>query len=75
MYGVNEKDTILYFGDIDLSGVDIFLRLKNNFKEFSIIPSVSLYENLLRIGFKRENIKNLDLKTKLILMKTGLMFF
>jgi hypothetical protein len=53
LYGINEKDAILYFGDIDLSGVDIFLRLKSNYKELSIIPSISLYENLLSIGSQR----------------------
>lgn len=53
LYGVNKNDRMFYFGDIDLSGVDIFLRLKSNFKEFSIIPSISLYENLLRIGTQR----------------------
>jgi hypothetical protein len=53
LYGVNKKDTILYFGDIDLSGVDIFLRLKSNYKEFSIMPSISLYENLLSIGVQK----------------------
>nr|WP_243184235.1 Wadjet anti-phage system protein JetD domain-containing protein [Clostridium beijerinckii] len=52
LYGVNKNDRIFYFGDIDLSGVDIFLRLKNNFKDFSIMPSTSLYKNLLRIGTK-----------------------
>lgn len=53
LYGINENDRIFYFGDIDLSGVDIFLRLKSNFKDFSIMPSTSLYKNLLRIGAKR----------------------
>ncbi|AWI04443.1 hypothetical protein B9W14_08030 [Clostridium drakei] len=52
LYGVNENDSIYYFGDIDLSGVDIFLRLKSNFKDFSIMPSTSLYKNLLNIGMK-----------------------
>ena len=50
LYGVIKEDNIFYFGDIDLSGVDIFIRLKKKFLEFNIVPSISLYETLLKIG-------------------------
>lgn len=53
LYGVNENDNIYYFGDIDLSGVDIFLKLKERYEEFKIMPSVRLYEYGLEAGMKR----------------------
>lgn len=50
LYGVSEKDNILYYGDIDLEGVNIYSKLINNYKEYNIEPYTKLYANLLNIG-------------------------
>ena len=56
-YGVTVKDNILYYGDIDFSGVDIFNIFKRNFREYKISPDIKLYEMLLKSGFEK-GIKN-----------------
>lgn len=50
LYGVNNNDSILYYGDIDLEGVLIFKILKERYSEYNIFPCVTLYTMLLKSG-------------------------
>lgn len=52
----NASDNILYFGDIDREGINIFFKLKEVYCEFAINAFDKLYENLL----KSIDIKNIQ---------------
>lgn len=47
-YVLPEGRQVDYFGDLDPEGIEIFLRLRDAYKDFSITPCYPLYEYLYR---------------------------
>lgn len=49
-YGITEDDNILYYGDIDYQGLDIFKRFKEGYSNLKIVLYKEMYERLINIG-------------------------
>lgn len=47
--GINEKDIIWYYGDIDREGLNIFYRLKNRYENYALSFMIDLYEALIDV--------------------------
>ena len=56
-FEIDEKDKIYYFGDIDFEGVNIYITLKERFKNYDIEVFKKGYETILDIEEKPENIR------------------
>ena len=56
-FEIDEKDKIYYFGDIDFEGVNIYITLKERFKNYNIEVFKKGYETILDIEEKPENIR------------------
>lgn len=50
LYGISEKDKLLYFGDLDSEGIRIYLTFKEHFPELNVSLFKALYEKLLVEG-------------------------
>lgn len=52
-----EKDSFIYFGDLDAEGINIYCELLDEYPQYSIFPFYEGYQAVLEIGSKREPIK------------------
>jgi len=57
-YEITEKDEILYFGDIDSKGFEIFLSLKDKFPMLNINMYTKLYELLIDCTLNKNHKEN-----------------
>lgn len=55
-------NTVFYYGDIDYPGIDIYQRLKEKFKQHSIVPHQELYIKLMESVHNPPDTRN-DAKT------------
>lgn len=61
IYGLNDEDRYLYYGDIDQEGFDIFRALRERYPKFNIKLSQVLYHHLLKHGsLPLRSKRNLD---------------
>ena len=56
-FGITEKDTIQYFGDIDYEGINIYISLKEKYPEFNIHIYKQGYETILDLEQNPRNIR------------------
>lgn len=56
-FGITEKDTIQYFGDIDYEGINIYISLKEKYPDFNIHTYKQGYETILELEQNPRNIR------------------
>lgn len=71
LYDINSRDIINYYGDLDLEGVNIFLKLKASYSDYNIEPDVEFYRLLLDIA-KENGAKKSESNEQVMLSKEEL---
>lgn len=71
LYDINSEDRISYYGDLDLEGVNIFLKLKASYSDYNIEPDVEFYRLMLDIA-KENGAENSESNEQIMLNKEEL---
>ncbi len=71
LYDINSEDRISYYGDLDLEGVNIFLKLKASYSDYNIEPDVEFYRLMLDIA-KKNGVENSESNEQIMLNKEEL---
>lgn len=71
LYDINSEDRISYYGDLDLEGVNIFLKLKASYSDYNIEPDVEFYRLMLDIA-KKNGAENSESNEQIMLNKEEL---
>lgn len=64
LYDIKDKDNISYYGDLDLEGIYIFLKLKAEYPSLNIEPNVMFYSMMLEVARKNGARKSSSDKQK-----------
>lgn len=56
-FNLEEDTKILYFGDIDYEGINIYVSLVQKYKNYQILPYREAYQNMLELESKPNKIK------------------
>lgn len=57
-FNLPKKSEILYFGDIDYEGINIYLALAKKYENYHILPYIEAYHKMLTLEDKPRKVKN-----------------
>lgn len=57
-FNLPKKSEILYFGDIDYEGINIYLALAQKYETYHIVPYLEAYHKMLTLEDKPRKVKN-----------------